>query len=348
MSIPKPQELTPFGHALAGALGSVFSNAIVYPLDTAKTRIQAGRRKQTILQVILRIIKEEGIAGCYKGFMANMINSFSQSYAYFFFYSLVRGAYLKRLAKNGKAAQISTAVELALGAIAGGLAQIFTIPVAVIATRQQIGRSLQRQADLKQSVAAQATLDTEQKTFADAVKQPDAPSTLTKPAVEQYDDSFLGVAREIIREEGVGGLWLGIKPGLVLTVNPAITYGVFERIKATVQPGGGKLSPWTAFCVGATSKTLATVVTYPYIMAKIRVQARTDKSVLPSSSARGGPGSIQILREVLHDQGFKGWYQGMDAQITKAVLSQALLFVSKDQFELYALKLLALWARATS
>ena len=36
----------------------------------------------------------------------------------------------------------------------------------------------------------------------------------------------------------------------------------------------------------------------------------------------------------------------MEAQITKAVLSQALLFVSKDQFELYALKLLELWARA--
>jgi hypothetical protein len=72
---------------------------------------------------------------------------------------------------------------------------------------------------------------------------------------------MLDVAKEIIDEDGIGGLWNGIKfcrsfqpfsfperfagakaftfpilfvsystqPGLVLTVNPAITYGAFER-----------------------------------------------------------------------------------------------------------------------
>ena len=37
--------------------------------------------------------------------------------------------------------------------------------------------------------------------------------------------------------------------------------------------------------------------------------------------------------------------QGMGAQIIKAVLSQALLFMSKDQFEHYALVILTLWRR---
>lgn len=73
------------------------------------------------------------------------------------------------------------------------------------------------------------------------------------------------MAQEIVEEEGVTGLWLGIKPGLVLTVNPAITYGVFERVKSLVllanaSSGGGKMSPWLSFIVGALSKTLATVV----------------------------------------------------------------------------------------
>lgn len=57
------------------------------------------------------------------------------------------------------------------------------------------------------------------------------------------------------------GLWLGLKPSLVLTVNPAITYGAFERIKSTlVRDPSQKLSPWAAFALGAMSKTLATVV----------------------------------------------------------------------------------------
>jgi hypothetical protein len=60
-----------------------------------------------------------------------------------------------------------------------------------------------------------------------------------------------------------------LKPGLVLTVNPAITYGVFERVKALVlaREGriGGRLSVGESFWIGVGSKTLATVVTYPYI-----------------------------------------------------------------------------------
>lgn len=91
--------------------------------------------------------------------------------------------------------------------------------------------------------------------------------------MEEYesDDSFLGIAREIIEEEGVTGLWLGLQPGLVLTVNPAITYGVYERVKGVMvlaaQKAGdtsGKLSPWSTFSLGALSKTLATVVCVLY------------------------------------------------------------------------------------
>ena len=98
------------------------------------------------------------------------------------------------------------------------------------------------------------------------------------------DGSLWAVGKDIVREEGVTGLWLGLKPGLVLTVNPAITYGVYERIKsiillaqekaATVSSSNPiKLTPGASFLVGALSKTLATVVTYPYIMAKVRIQA---------------------------------------------------------------------------
>jgi len=160
-----------------------------------------------------------------------------EEYAYFFFYSLVRTSYTKRLAARRPAgsppAPLSTVAELALGAIAGALAQIFTIPVAVIATRQQLG----------------------------------APKGKDKAGEGEHDGSFLAVAREIVREEGVTGLWLGLKPGLVLTVNPAITYGVFERIKGAVLAArervgdtGTSLGPGLSFALGATSKSLATVV----------------------------------------------------------------------------------------
>lgn len=162
-------------------------------------------------------------------------------YAYFFFYSFVRTSYISRLTrklpKGSKAPVLSTAAELIIGAVAGGLAQIFTIPVSVIATRQQVGRIIN-------------------------TKLPSNATDVSKPS----DDSFMAVAREIVEEEGVGGLWLGIKPGLVLTVNPAITYGMYERVKsllllAKLKAGSNdKMSAGQSFIIGALSKTLATVV----------------------------------------------------------------------------------------
>ncbi|KIK37461.1 hypothetical protein CY34DRAFT_810331 [Suillus luteus UH-Slu-Lm8-n1] len=338
------QQLTPFASALAGALGACFSTAVVYPLDVVKTRIQVtsstarGKRKDDLgmLSVLLEIFKQEGIKGWYRGFAATMLNTFSMQYAYFFFYSFMRSSYIKRmtlkLPPGSKPPALSTAAELSLGAAAGALSQIFTIPVSVIATRQQVGRSIRE--------SSQSSQDE-----------------------EQVDESLVAVAREIIREDGVTGLWLGIKPGMVLTVNPAITYGVYERLKSLLllaSSANSKLTPGTSFLLGAFSKTLATIVTYPYIMAKVRIQARSaDTDASESKGLPGGRdgntkpkvihvGALSLLLRVLRKEGFVGWYQGMSAQVIKAVLSQALLFVSKEQFEHWALAIMILFAKFTS
>jgi solute carrier family 25 (peroxisomal adenine nucleotide transporter), member 17 len=298
--------------------------------------------------LIARIFRREGFLALYSGFGATMLNTFSMQYAYFFFYSIVRTSYIsritRRLPKGSKVPPLSTAAELLLGAIAGALAQIFTIPVSVIATRQQVGRISKPTQPLLPSNTSDAT------------------------PTERSDDSFMAVAREIVEEEGVGGLWLGIKPGLVLTVNPAITYGMYERVKnilllAKAKAGADdKLSHGQSFVVGALSKTLATVVTYPYIMAKVRIQARSadlDNEEPEKSSEKPAPhmyhhtkskhpGALNVLAKVWKREGPSGWYQGMQAQIIKAVLSQALLFMSKEQFERWTLALIVLLAQMRS
>jgi hypothetical protein len=95
------------------------------------------------------------------------------------------------------------------------------------------------------------------------------------------EPSLVETAHEIISEGGVTALWTGLKPGLVLTVNPAITYGAFERLKSAVLDKPGrvekKLGALEAFAIGVGSKAIATVVTYPYIFAKVRLQAKRKK-----------------------------------------------------------------------
>jgi solute carrier family 25 (peroxisomal adenine nucleotide transporter), member 17 len=236
-----------------------------------------------------QIYEEEGIVGYYKGFVATMLQTFSMresanpllfsshnncaEYAYFFFYSLVRGSYIKRLTsrlpKGSKAPPLSTAAELLLGAAAGALAQLFTLPVSTIATRQQIGDSQDEEGKSRNKKRKSAPTNGNGNTTADLEKG--VPPLTEEMSTGSRDDSFSGVVREIYNEEGLGGFWLGLGPSLVLTVNPAITYGVFERVKSTVLLAAertgrtdlarnGKLTPRLTFYVGSLSKILATVV----------------------------------------------------------------------------------------
>ena len=99
-------------------------------------------------------------------------------------------------------------------------------------------------------------------------------------------------------------------------------------------------------------------------MAKVRVQAHGSAS----EKVEGKPhvpkysGAVDVLKKVYKSEGLVGWYQvrhsalphsieslcflqGMGAQILKAVLAQAFLFMSKDQFEHYALVIMIVWQR---
>jgi hypothetical protein len=89
---------------------------------------------ESTLHAIKTIIEHEGIEGLYSGMTGSLAGVASTNFAYFYWYSVVRTLYLKSGAKH------STAAELSLGAVAGALAQLFTIPIAVITARQQTQR----------------------------------------------------------------------------------------------------------------------------------------------------------------------------------------------------------------
>lgn len=152
---------------------------------------------------ISHIVSAEGVTGLYAGMNGSLIGVASTNFAYFYWYSVVRALYFRY--NKTSSGHPSTAIELSLGAVAGALAQLFTIPVAVVTTRQQT----QNKADRK---------------------------------------GLLATAKEVIDgEDGVCGLWRGLKASLVLVVNPAITYGAYERLKDVLFPGKTSLKPWEAF-----------------------------------------------------------------------------------------------------
>lgn len=78
----------------------------------------------------------------------------------------------------------------------------------------------------------------------------------------------------IWRYEGLGQLWAGTLPSLMLVVNPAIQFMTYESIKRRVNISLGKQpSALIYFAIGAVAKTIATTLTYPLqlVQTKLRV-----------------------------------------------------------------------------
>lgn len=219
MTVLSKNEVPPWGLALAGSTGAVIANTLVYPLDMVKTRLQVQVKKDPndttalstterhyngTIHAILSTIEDEGISGLYSGIFGSLLGVASTNFAYFYWYSTVRSLYFSKIQKSNKPP--STAIELALGAVAGALAQLFTIPIAVVTTRQQ-----------------------------------------TQPKGERK--GIFATGKEVIDgEDGISGLWRGLKASLVLVVNPSITYGAYQRLREVLYPNKVNLAPHEAFC----------------------------------------------------------------------------------------------------
>ncbi|OAK95263.1 mitochondrial carrier [Phaeosphaeriaceae sp. SRC1lsM3a] len=145
----KVETLPPWGNAVAGAAGAVIANTLVYPLDLIKTRLQVQVKRSPTsndpnpadhehydgaLDAIRKVVAQEGVSGLYAGMAGSLLGVASTNFAYFYWYTVVRTVYMSRRTLQTAP---GTAVELSLGAVAGALAQLFTIPVAVVTTRQQ-------------------------------------------------------------------------------------------------------------------------------------------------------------------------------------------------------------------
>ncbi|EFZ01038.1 hypothetical protein MHUMG1_05352 [Metarhizium humberi] len=298
MGAQSKPEISAWARASAGATGAVLANALVYPLDIVKTRLQVQVRQDktsfdsgsphytSTWDAISRIMADDGIQGLYAGINGSLIGVASTNFAYFYWYTVARTLYVKTNKTPGPPP--SMAVELALGAVAGALAQLFTIPVAVVTTRQQTARADERK-------------------------------------------GLLATAREVIEgPDGVSGLWRGLKASLVLVVNPAITYGAYERLRTVLFNGKPTLRPWEAFLLGALSKALATIATQPLIVAKVGLQSK------PPPTRKGKPfkSFIEVMQFIIENEGPLSLFKGIGPQIFKGFLVQGILMMTKERVEL--------------
>lgn len=327
--------LSPFEKAASGALASAFANTLVYPLDLSKTIIQTQvkqkslressppsstemavndstyiqRQKETgelkyksTVDVLRQIYAKKGVLGWYHGLLSSIVGTAAQNFSYFYWYTIVKRLYAD-MHKNKPNHKASTATELFLGALAGAISQLFTMPIGVITTQQQ---------------------------------------------TDKTHKTLLELVKEVYEHDGVSGFWRGLRVSLVLCINPSITYGSYERLKQIMFANKEFLGPLDSFLIGVLAKSMATLVTQPLIVSKAMLQKKQHKKTEGEKEDPDSEEEIKFqsfthaLVHLWETEQFHGLYKGLAPQLLKGVFVQGLLFMFKDQIDMFFVFLMKL------
>ena len=291
-------------HAVAGAVGGSVAMALTYPLANLSTRAAVSTKKGENLSIrgaIVKTLKTEGVSGLYSGLSSSLIGIAITNGVFYQAYEETRSVLIRRRPKtptSASSAGLSTGEGIIAGVIAGSITTILTSPVWTIQAYQST-RAVANDAGEKGN---------------------------TKPGAIQS-------AKEIIKKDGVKGLWRGLGPALVLVINPVVQYTTFERLvtillsyrqarsgtTATKPVGRSALSDWDLFLLGAVSKLIATGGTYPILVVKSRLQAATHKY----------GNIIKAIIQILKTEGISGLYAGLGPKLLQSALTAAFMFVAQ-------------------
>jgi adenine nucleotide transporter 17 len=81
------------------------------------------------------------------------------------------------------------------------------------------------------------------------------------------------------------------------------------------------------FLFSAIAKSLATMITYPFIFLRTRMIGSKEKTQQN--------GIIATFKSVIEKDGYSGLYKGMQAQITKGFFNQGIMYMIKDYVATY-------------
>ncbi|KAJ0393702.1 hypothetical protein P43SY_007602 [Pythium insidiosum] len=163
----------------------------------------------------------------------------------------------------------------------------------------------------------------------------------------------LQIVRNVLEESGIKGFYKGFQAYFVLCLQPAIQYTVFERVKEAYlkrsKSMAKSLSALEAFVLGAIARSIATLLLFPYIRAKVILQSKKKKNQAPEledgkcdRASQSSEGIVATLQRVYSEEGPLALYRGLTPELTKGALSSALMLMIKEKIQTYITLMLIL------
>ncbi|KAL8895173.1 MAG: hypothetical protein Q9192_003799 [Flavoplaca navasiana] len=320
--------LPALGHATAGSIGAAISNVVTYPLALIVTRLQIQRslRKgipasedkgySSLKDAAQKIYADEGgLPGFYAGIGPDTAKTIADAFLFFLAYNFLRQTRLR--ARGGSTKHLPAPDELSVGFFAGAFSKFLTAPIANVVTRQQ------------------------------------AASMMSKNHSEtDRRSSIRAIALQIRNEKGVQGFWSGYSASLVLTLNPSLTFFLFEFLKRLLIPRNKRGDPpaQATFLIAAVSKAVASTITYPFSLAKSGAQASSrsfnkrepfetdkvgnipEKTGVEAERTKAPPPSnvFSTILGIARAEGLGALYEGLGGEVLKGFFSHGFTMIVKQ------------------
>ncbi|CUM64666.1 uncharacterized protein PRCAT00002275001 [Priceomyces carsonii] len=325
--------LTPLEKAASGALASAIANTLVYPLDLSKTLIQT--------QVKRHEVSEEE-----KSNPDNSIYLPQPSSKGELKYKNALDVLKKIYARKG----VLGWYHGVFSSIFGTAAQNFSYFYWYTIVKRVYANLYKNVPNHKPTTLQELFLGALAAAISQMFTMPIGVIT-TQQQTDKHHKNWIELTKEVLEQDGIRGLWRGLRVSLILCVNPSITYGSYERLKYILYGSKEYLGPLENFSLGVLAKSMATLATQPLIVSKAMLQKKHHKNEKGEAEdeEEGEDGHdvkfhhfTEALTYLWKTEQIKGLYKGVAPQLLKGVFVQGLLFAFKDQIDMLFIFLLRL------
>lgn len=282
--------------------------------------LKKEKRKPGAIEQMCQVIQNEGWERLYGGLTPSLVGTAASQGVYYYFYQIFRNkaevAALERSKMGIGDGSVGMLSSLVVAALSGCVNVLLTNPIWVVVTRMQTHRK------------------TSKKSQPDQILSTD-PDEAIVAAAEPPPFGTCYVVKEVYDEGGFLGFWRGVFPTLIMVSNPSMQFMLYETMlnklkkrRALNKKNNNGVTALEIFLLGALAKLGATVVTYPLLVVKSRLQA---KQVTTGDKRHHYRGTLDAILKMIRYEGFYGFYKGMSTKIVQSVLAAAVLFMVKEE-----------------
>ncbi|XP_042026832.1 peroxisomal nicotinamide adenine dinucleotide carrier-like isoform X2 [Salvia splendens] len=282
-------------NGLASAGGGFIAHLVTYPLQTVNARQQIERNRNERGKIgALEQMYHEGWEQLYGGFAPSLVGIATSECVHKYIYQKFRN-------------------KAEATALAGFVSVLLTNPISLVVTRMQT--------HTKKSQPNPTDLLSPEDVIPSAVEPP--PFRLSHAIQEVYD------------ERRVLGFWRGALPTLIMASKPSIRFMLYEpllkELKKQKQLSGNKrnrnVTSLEIFLLETLANLGATVVTYPLLVIKSRLQAKQQFE----HERHQHEGTVDAIDKMIRYEGWYGFYKGLSTKIAQSVLAAVVPFMLKEK-----------------